>query len=378
MLARHSSVRAIAFYLPQFHPIPENDEWWGKGFTEWTNVAKAESLFPGHYQPHVPADLGFYDLRVPDVRQQQADLARLYGLEGFCYWHYWFGDGRRILERPFQEVLASGKPDYPFCLAWANQTWSGIWHGAPNRVLIEQRYPGPEDNARHFHAMLPAFRDRRYIRVEGKPLFVIYAPHELPGAADFISQWTSLARAEGFPGFYFVAHGADIPGSGFDAFIGNLPFVTLPLSGFARCVGFADRFLRATMGKTSRELGWVRRPTVRRYSDYCRAFANTPLQPRELPLVIPNWDNSPRSGARGVCLHDSTPAQFEKVCSAALDKLQTIGDPEQRIVFVKAWNEWAEGNHLEPDLRHGHAYLQALRRGLRLEQTPQCREGVPS
>src|SRR4051812_32599778 len=139
------SVRAIAHYLPQFHPIPENDEWWGKGFTEWTNVAKARPLFKGHWQPRLPADLGFYDLRVPEVREAQAEMARTYGLEGFIYYHYWFGDGRRILERPFNEVVESGKPDFPFCLCWANATWSGVWYGESNRILVEQRYGGVED-----------------------------------------------------------------------------------------------------------------------------------------------------------------------------------------------------------------------------------------
>ena len=154
--------RAIAFYLPQFHPIPENDEWWGKGFTEWTNTAKARPLFPGHYQPHVPADLGFYDLRLPETRATQAAMAQQYGIEGFCYYHYWFA-GRQILERPLREVIASGKPDFPFCVCWANKNWSGVWHGAPKRILIEQTYPGEADDRAHFTMLLPAFRDRRYI-----------------------------------------------------------------------------------------------------------------------------------------------------------------------------------------------------------------------
>ena len=149
--------RAIALYLPQFHPIPENDAWWGSGFTEWTNTAKARPLFAGHHQPHVPADLGFYDLRLPETREAQAALARRYGIEGFCYYHYWFA-GRRILERPFDEVLASGKPDFPFCLCWANESWTGIWHGAPGRILIEQTYPGPADHAAHFSALRPRLR----------------------------------------------------------------------------------------------------------------------------------------------------------------------------------------------------------------------------
>ena len=189
----NKKARLIAFYLPQFHPIPENDEWWGKGFTEWTNVAKARPLFRGHHQPLVPADLGFYDLRVPETREAQASLAREYGIEAFCYYHYWFA-GKRILERPFDEVLASGQPDFPFCLCWANQSWTGVWHGAPNKVLIEQTYPGQDDHRRHFEYLLPAFADRRYLRVEGKPVFRDLQPGRVAG---FGSRNRSVAETRG-------------------------------------------------------------------------------------------------------------------------------------------------------------------------------------
>jgi len=165
-----SNARAIAFHLPQYHPTPENDEWWGKGFTEWTNTTRAKPLYPGHYQPHLPADLGYYDLRLPEARHAQAELARAYGIEGFCYYHYWFG-GRRILERPVNEILASGEPDLPFCLCWANHSWSNIWQGVADRMLIEQTYPGMDDHRRHFEWLLAAFHDPRYIRVDGKPMW---------------------------------------------------------------------------------------------------------------------------------------------------------------------------------------------------------------
>src|SRR5437016_268415 len=196
--------RTIAFYLPQYHPIPENDEWWGKGFTEWTNAAKAKPMFRGHYQPHIPADLGFYDLRVPETRAAQAELAREYGLEAFCYYHYWFA-GKRIIERPFNEVLASGQPDFPFCVCWANQTWTGIWHGAPNRILIEQTYPGFDDHRAHFETLLPAFRDRRYLTVDGKPLFIVYSPGGLPDSLRILEFWRELALKAGLPGLFLVA-----------------------------------------------------------------------------------------------------------------------------------------------------------------------------
>ena len=178
-------IRVIAFYLPQFHPIPENDLWWGPGFTEWTNVARARRFYPGHYQPRLPGELGFYDLRLPETREAQAVLAADYGLSAFCYWHYWFGGGRRLLERPFDEVLQSGSPDFPFCLGWANQTWSGIWHGAPSRMLIEQTYPGESDYRAHFETVLPAFKDPRYVRIDGRPLFSCTTPPIFPSRNGF-------------------------------------------------------------------------------------------------------------------------------------------------------------------------------------------------
>lgn len=175
--------RSIAFYLPQFHPTPENNDWWGKGFTEWTNVAKARPLFPGHVQPRIPGELGFYDLRLAESRIDQGKLADEYGVDAFCYWHYWFGNGRRILHRPFDEVLAAGEPKHSFCLGWANQTWTGIWHGADDRILIEQTYPGPEDEQAHFDHLLTAFRDPRYFTVHDRPLFYVFRPEQLPEPA---------------------------------------------------------------------------------------------------------------------------------------------------------------------------------------------------
>ena len=191
-------------YLPQFHPIPENDEWWGKGFTEWTNVARARPMFRGHVQPRLPGELGFYDLRVEEVREAQADLARRHGITGFCYWHYWFA-GRRLLERPFDEVVGSGNPNFPFCLSWANQSWSGVWHGAPDRVLIEQTYPGEKDDLEHFSNLRRAFEDPRYIRVAGRPILCIYQPGQLPNAAQFVERWQKMAHDAGLGGLYLVA-----------------------------------------------------------------------------------------------------------------------------------------------------------------------------
>lgn len=190
------SAKIIAFYLPQFHPIKENDEWWGKGFTEWHNVVKAKPLFRGHYQPKLPGDLGFYDLRLPETREAQAQLAKEAGVYGFCYWHYWFGNGRRLLERPFNEVVASGKPDFPFCLAWANHSWyAKTWDpNKKDKLLIEQLYPGAEDNEKHFYELLAAFKDDRYIKVDDKPLFAIFKPLQVDNVSAFIEQWQDLAK----------------------------------------------------------------------------------------------------------------------------------------------------------------------------------------
>src|SRR5215831_8995727 len=251
----HGRARAIALYLPQFHPIPENDEWWGKGFTEWTNTAKAKPMFRGHYQPHVPADLGFYDLRVPETREAQAALARRYGIEGFCYYHYWFA-GRRILERPFNEMLHSGAPDFPFCLCWANGTWSGIWHGDPNRILIEQTYPGRDDHEAHFQALLPAFRDRRYIQVEGKPVFVLFDAHLFPDARATLALWRDMAASAGLSGLHIVAgvfsHDFNPPAHGFDAKMVQPAWSDTRLVSRRRPLKWAKNELRMMRGKPTR------------------------------------------------------------------------------------------------------------------------------
>ena len=201
--------RVIAFYLPQFHPIPENDKFWGRGFTEWTNVAKAKPLFRGHYQPRIPADLGFYDLRLPEVREAQAAMASDAGIEGFCYWHYWFGNGKKLLERPFEEVLSSGQPDFPFCLAWANHDWTTkTWqNGGRKEMIVQQTYPGEKDHISHFNYVLPAFLDHRYIKVDGKPLFLILEPYYFKGLTLFMDLWRKLAVEHGLKGIYFVGMG---------------------------------------------------------------------------------------------------------------------------------------------------------------------------
>lgn len=352
--ARARAARVIAFYLPQFHPIPENNQWWGPGFTEWTNTAKARALFPGHVQPHIPADLGFYDLRLPAARQAQADIARQYGVSAFCYWHYWFA-GRRILERPFAEVLESGQPDFPFCLGWANQTWTGTWHGAPDKILIEQTYPGPEDDRRHFDLLRPAFEDPRYFRVNGKPLFYIFRPEELPDPRAFAERWRDMAEKAGLGGIYLVCEISDLLGFGpkgkppeeygFDAGV----YIRLPADNNRSNI--LKMRLRRKLLKWPEAYPYLTVP-VTRPAGY--EASNI------YPCVYPNWDNTPRSGRAGLVIRGSSPEHFRVHVEHAISQLEAHGEQE-RLLFVKSWNEWAEGNYLEPDLEHGHGFLKVIR-----------------
>ena len=348
-----AAARAIAFYLPQFHPIQENDQWWGPGFTEWTNVARARALFPGHRQPHIPADLGFYDLRLAESREAQAQLALRYGIEAFCYWHYWF-DGRRILERPFNEMLQSGRPDFPFCLAWANQTWSGIWYGDDNRVLIEQTYPGADDDRRHFLHVLSAFRDPRYFKVDGKPLFYLFRPELHPDPAGFVSRWRNMAEDAGLDGLYLVAEISDLLGDG-------PKYVEFERDGFdagvyMRIPARVDALSRLRMRFGRKILRW---PEQYRYDSVPRDVPAVVQSERVHPCVYPNWDNTPRSGRRGLVVTHSSPSAFRPLMRAAVESVATRPQ-DHRLVFIKSWNEWAEGNYLEPDLEHGHGFLEAV------------------
>lgn len=356
--------RVLAYYLPQFHPIPENDEWWGKGFTEWTNVGKAKPLFPGHYQPKVPADLGYYDLRVPETREAQADLAREYGIEGFVYWHYWFGNGRQLLERPFREVLESGRPDFPFALAWANESWSGIYHGLQDRkLLIEQLYPGDQDYINHFYSVLPALKDKRYIKCEGKPLFFIYKPKQCPDVSHFISIWQQLAKDNGLEGIYFVGIAYSLYSEeSSTAFLDyaldqGFQAVNIVNAYDASVVGFGFRLFRKLFYKTFKLV-----PDIRPY-DYNQFYCPIDNNDRVIPTLLPNWDHTPRSGMRGKVLCGSSPEKFRVFLRK---KLETIREKpfESRFLVIKSWNEWAEGNYLEPDLRYGKAYLEALKQEL--------------
>lgn len=355
-----SAIKYIAIHLPQFHPIPENNAWWGEGFTEWTNVARAQPLFNRHYQPHLPADLGFYDLRLDESRKAQAALARQYGIDGFCYYHYWF-HGRRLLERPVNEILDSEQPDFPFCLFWANETWEGRWHGVTTgkKTLIKQDY-SVQDDLDHIRWLAPAMADPRYIQVAGRPLFIIYRPLDLPDCAHTLDTWREEMVRQGLPNPYFMAsnshaHKANLLQYGFD---GVLQF--LPQLSVLDC--FEPRNLRHHVKRLVENFahGVIASDLhIYDYEDSVRKM----LLDNEWPVfrsLFPSWDNSARSGRKGVIFNNSSPEKFAKMLLEV--SLQTLEQhPEgSRVVFLNAWNEWAEGNHLEPDQKYGRAFLEAV------------------
>ena len=344
-------MEVLAYYLPQYHPIPENDEWWGAGFTEWASAANGRPLFRGHRQPHLPADLGFYDLRVPETRAAQAELAAAAGLTGFIYWHYWLG-GKRLLERPFNDVLISGEPDFPFCLAWANHSWQRRW-GDPDRygeMLLEQTYPGDADDSAHFSYARRAFQDPRYVRIDGRPVFFVFSPGQLPDPARFVETWQE--RAADLGGLYLVAmlersdyrnHVAD----GFDAAVG---------SAFVDHQGDPATRLRSALINR----GVLRGPKRFPYPVHYDAAVLEAIEGTTFPIVAPNWDDTPRLGRRGSVATGCEPQKFAARLRGALHAATSLPAAEQ-VLILKSWNEWGEGNYLEPDQQFGHGWLEALR-----------------
>lgn len=357
---RQAHPRLIAFYLPQYHEIPENDEWWGKGFTDWRNVAKAEPLFPGHYQPRIPADLGFYDLRQEETRIAQADLAKKYGIEGFCYYHYWF-NGRRLLELPLEELLKSGKPDFPFCICWANENWTRRWDGENQQILMRQDYC-EEDDRRHIQSLLPVFEDKRYLRVNGKPLFLVYRTENIPNPARMAEIWRQEARKAGIGDLYLCRVESigtcDPHDINFDA---ALEFAPDWKNTGPRLMADSQQLSQAGRDLT---------PDCENNYIYSYQALTDTMMAKEIPgykwfrCVTPSWDNWARRKKGANIYLGSTPQKYKAWLSRAIDITNARLFGEERIVFVNAWNEWAEGNYLEPDQRFGHAYLEATKQAL--------------
>jgi lipopolysaccharide biosynthesis protein len=367
----HKTIRSIAMYLPQFHPIPENDKWWGKGFTEWTNVSKATPLFKNHYQPHMPADLGFYDLRLSEVREQQAKLAFENGINGFCYYHYWF-NGKRVLERPFNEVLASGKPYFPFMLCWANENWTRIWDGNEKDILLQQNY-SEDDNIAHIKALLPAFKDARYIKVNGKPVFVFYKSALIPNIKDLIKCWRNEASKEGVELYLcrmesFGNYGTKFLNDGFDASINFEPFGE-KLDMFSEMQKkekinnkFTKWYIEYKIGSPKKRIKMLNLLWQQLdYNEYVN-FALTQKKPnyKRYPGITPMWDNTARKKENAFLFRNATPKKYKEWLQYEVNNFEPYSKDEN-FIFINAWNEWAEGNHLEPCIKFGSQYLDATR-----------------
>jgi len=345
----------ISFYLPQFHPIAENNKWYGEGFTEWTNVVKAKPLFHGHYQPHIPANLGFYDLRLPESRRAQANLAQKYGISAFCYWTYWFGAGKQLLEMPIFEVQKDKSITLPFCIAWANHSWEKkLWDKKGNKeVIMEQKYLGEADYKAFFYRMLPLFKDSRYYRIDGKMFVCIYDCLANQDVKIFIDTWRNLAKQEDLGEFFFCGRDSasrnkdEILSLGVDAIYNdNIYNIHHNLSLISKMwLYFKRKFLHL--------------PTVFKYKEASNYMLTDDAKDENvIPVIAPNWDHSPRSGRKSILLHDCQPEYFYNLVKKVID---VVEKKKKNVVLIKAWNEWGEGNHMEPDLKYGKGYLKALK-----------------
>jgi len=343
-----ADVRLIAFYLPQFHPTEENDRWWGKGFTEWTNVTKAQPLFEDHYQPHLPTDLGFYDLRLRETRQEQNALARQYGIDAFCYHYYWFS-GKRLLHKPLDDMLADPTSNFPFCLCWANEAWTRRWNAAEHDILIAQQYL-PGDDLKFIESVEPFLRDPRYVRVNGRPLLIVYRPHHIPDGAAWAETWRRHCRDVGIGEIHIcgaLTHGhKTVAKLGYDSAV-EYP----PHNAWAPSKNLQIRFHNPFSGN------------VLDYPEVADSFVeNEYPNEKVFRTVMPAWDNAARTGSRATVFVNGTPANYEVWLRRAVEKTEREREPAERIVFINAWNEWAEGCHLEPDRRYGRGFLEATRR----------------
>jgi len=346
--------RVIAFYLPQYHPIPLNDRAWGKGFTEWRNVGKSRAYFDGQYQPRLPGELGYYDLRVPEVMDQQAELAREHGIDGFCYYYYWF-NGMRLLNLPLDNMLRRRKPDFPFCFCWANENWTRRWDGMDKEILAAQNHT-PEDDLAFLRFIMPALEDPRYIRIDGKPLLLVYRTELFPDPAATAARWREEAIKAGIGDLFLVrCEGFDpwtTPDSiGFDASY-EVPTFILP-----------DELKYGNVAALNVSAEFQGR--IYDYGKIVEYYLNRPETPyRRYRGPMLAWDNTPRHNERAVVFHDVTPEKYERWVRESLAHARTRFAGEERLLFINAWNEWAEGSYLEPDLKFGRQFLEATARAV--------------
>ncbi len=350
-------MKPIAIYLPQFHPIPENDAWWGKGFTEWTNVTKAKPLFSGHYQPHLPSDLGFYDLRLISVMREQALLAKSHGIGGFMFYHYWFS-GKKVLHLPIEQWLQSAEIDFPYMLCWANENWTRRWDGNNNDILLKQVY-SKEDDTAHFDYLLPFFKDDRYIKVNGKPVLVIYRTEIMEDLDNRVLLWNRLAKEHGLSGIYFIR---------VESFLSDIEPTSIQ---FDAAMEFQPKWDRLPKRKTDTlvnraltKLGIkesvYKMHRIYEFEDLVKINIERPLSTyKKFPCITPMWDNTARKARNGVIFKSSTPELFYRWCKHVKDTFIPYSESEN-FVFINAWNEWAEGCHLEPCQKWGKQYLEVI------------------
>ena len=374
-------MKIIAFYLPQFHNIPENDEWWGNGFTEWTNVKKSKPLYEGHMQPRVPLGGNYYNLLDDNVKIWQADLAKKYGVYGFCYYHYWF-NGKMLLEKPMEQMLANKEVDIPFCICWANEPWTKAWVGDERKLLIAQEYGKEEEWKQHFMYLLPFFKDERYITKDGKPLFVFYRPDIVPCMKEMIETWDKLAKENGLSGITFAFQSGDYDWNNskeanlFDYDIEfQPPYASHWLySNDGKFVSALKKCRRLLAGWAGKKFGIdlyrygtaqykkMTGQTVANYdSMWQKIIEAKPVRSNSIPGAFVKWDNTPRHGERGQ-INVGTPEKFEYYLSKQIKHARE--DYHEDMIFMYAWNEWAEGGYLEPDEDDKYGYLEAIKRAL--------------
>ena len=371
-LTNTNKIKFLAYYLPQYHPIPENDKWWGKGFTEWTNVLKAKPLFKEHYQPIVPGQLGYYDLlKHPSIQEEQAKLAKDHGVDGFIYYQYWFGN-KMLLESPAEAMLKNKNINIPFCFCWANETWKGIWHGLDNaEVLIEQEYDGINGYEAYFNYLLLFFKDSRYIKVDNKPMFHVYKLDDIPDVDVFIDTFNALAIKNGFDGIHLVATIAS------DALVNNksiyakvgvdvfmkirygLDFIFLEDTLFGKIERKLKRKFRKVF-KSNKHIDERQKPLIFDYKKGVEKLNVKFPDKKYIPCVFPNWDNTARSANKAMIFKNATPQSWKVHLENTIEEMKK--NPENPpFLVIKSWNEWAEGNYLEPDFKYGLQWLEAIK-----------------
>lgn len=358
-------MKIIAFYLPQFHCIPENDEWWGKGFTEWTNTKKGKPNFTGHYQPHTPLNDNYYNLLDVNVQKKQIEMAKKYGVDGFCYYHYWFKNGKKLLEKPIENMLHNHDLDMPFCLCWANENWSRRWDGSENEVLMEQDYDDIEGWKDHYRYLSNFFHDERYIKIDGNPILIIYKPDLIDDLKGRLEIMNEMARVDGFNKLIFISQYPQFDADIISAFDYTIEFEPQYTTNKVRYYGFKSLFnnfllfLNVGSAKILQQLG-LRSYKKFSYQIVAKDSWSRKLIDNHFPGAFPNWDNTARKKERSDIYHGSTPDLFKTYIKKQLNKRYQDGS-EPLFLFINAWNEWAEGAHLEPDEKYKHSYLEALR-----------------